>query len=151
MWSNESILVSVECVCCDYLWWLHSEQMFTKCKSLRDEICGCVRAMCTCLVRIVVDGSWCLGLGYLLIPHILSCLSLLLHKYRQNGAMGAFVDGWISMFYACGSPTSHRCYDTPNTCKYSISQKLVHPSHFCKYFIISFHVTTLKKSHFTTM
>ncbi len=28
---------------------------------------------------------------------------------------------------------------------YSISQKGVHPSYFCKYFIISFHVTTLKK------
>ncbi len=25
------------------------------------------------------------------------------------------------------------------------------PSHFCKYFIISFHVTTLKKWHFATM
>ncbi len=34
---------------------------------------------------------------------------------------------------------------------YSISQKWVHPSHFCKYFIISFHVTTLKKWHFATM
>ncbi len=29
-----------------------------------------------------------------------------------------------------------------------ISQKWVHPSHFCKYFIISFQVTTLKKWHF---
>ncbi len=34
---------------------------------------------------------------------------------------------------------------------YSISQKWVHPSHFHKYFIISFHVTTLKKWHFATM
>ncbi len=34
---------------------------------------------------------------------------------------------------------------------YSISHKWVHPSHFCKYFIISFHVTTLKKWHFATM
>ncbi len=34
---------------------------------------------------------------------------------------------------------------------YSISQKWVHTSHFCKYFIISFHVTTLKKWHFATM
>ncbi len=34
---------------------------------------------------------------------------------------------------------------------YSISQKWVHPSHFCKYCIISFHVTTLKKWHFSTM
>ncbi len=34
---------------------------------------------------------------------------------------------------------------------YSISQKWVHPSHICKYFIISFHVTTLKKWHFATM
>ncbi len=33
---------------------------------------------------------------------------------------------------------------------YSISQKWVHPSHFCKYFIISFHVTTLKW-YFATM
>ncbi len=37
-----------------------------------------------------------------------------------------------------------------NTHTYSISQKWVHPSHFCKYFI-SFHVTTLKKWHFSTM
>ncbi len=35
--------------------------------------------------------------------------------------------------------------------RYSISQKWVHPSHFCKYFIISFHVTTLKKWHFARM
>ncbi len=28
---------------------------------------------------------------------------------------------------------------------------LLHPSHFCKYFIIPFHVTTLKKWHFATM
>ncbi len=28
---------------------------------------------------------------------------------------------------------------------YSISQKQVHPSDFCKYFIIYFHVTTQKK------
>ncbi len=34
---------------------------------------------------------------------------------------------------------------------YSISQKWVLPSHFCKYFIIFFHVTTLKKWHFATM
>ena len=34
---------------------------------------------------------------------------------------------------------------------YSISQKWVHPSHFCKYLSISFHVTTLKKWHFATM
>ncbi len=34
---------------------------------------------------------------------------------------------------------------------YSISQKWVHPSHFCKYLIISFHVTTLKKWHFATI
>ncbi len=27
----------------------------------------------------------------------------------------------------------------------------IHPSHFCKYFIIYFHVTTLKKLHFATM
>ena len=27
----------------------------------------------------------------------------------------------------------------------------LHPSHFCKYFIISFHGTTLKKWHFDTM
>ncbi len=33
---------------------------------------------------------------------------------------------------------------------YRISQKLVHPSHFFLYFIISFHVTTLKKLHFAT-
>ncbi len=33
---------------------------------------------------------------------------------------------------------------------YSISQKWVHPSHFCKYLIISFHVTT-EKLHFATM
>ena len=31
---------------------------------------------------------------------------------------------------------------------YSISQKWVHPSHFCKYFIVSFHWTTLKTWHF---
>ncbi len=30
-------------------------------------------------------------------------------------------------------------------CSDSISRKWVQPSHFCKYFIISFHVTTLKK------
>ncbi len=35
--------------------------------------------------------------------------------------------------------------------EYSISQKWVHPLHFCQYFIISFHVTTLKKWHFATM
>ncbi len=34
---------------------------------------------------------------------------------------------------------------------HSISQKRVHPSQFCKYFIISFHVTTLKKRHFASM
>ncbi len=34
---------------------------------------------------------------------------------------------------------------------YSISQKWAHPSHFCKYVIIYFHVTTLKKGHFSTM
>ncbi len=34
---------------------------------------------------------------------------------------------------------------------YSISHKWVHHSHFCKYFIIYFHVTTLKKLHFDTM
>ncbi len=34
---------------------------------------------------------------------------------------------------------------------HSISQKWVHPSHFCKYFIISSHVTKLKKWHFATM
>ncbi len=33
---------------------------------------------------------------------------------------------------------------------YSISQRWVHPSHFFKYFIISFHVTTLKKLLFAT-
>ncbi len=34
---------------------------------------------------------------------------------------------------------------------YNISYKWVHPSHFFKYFIIYFHVTTLKKWHFATM
>ncbi len=33
---------------------------------------------------------------------------------------------------------------------YSLSQKWVHPSHLCKYFIIPFHVT-LKKWHFATI
>ena len=37
------------------------------------------------------------------------------------------------------------------TYTYSISQKWVHPSHFCKYLSISSHVTTLKKWHFATM
>ncbi len=34
---------------------------------------------------------------------------------------------------------------------YHISQKGVHPSHFCEYFIIYFHVTTLQRLHFATM
>ncbi len=34
---------------------------------------------------------------------------------------------------------------------HSIWQKWVHPSHFCKYFIIYFHVTTLKIGHFASM
>ncbi len=34
---------------------------------------------------------------------------------------------------------------------YSISQKWVHPSYFCKYLIISFHMTRLNKLHFSTM
>ncbi len=32
-----------------------------------------------------------------------------------------------------------------------ISQKWVHTSHICKYFIISFYITTMKKLHFSTM
>ncbi len=32
---------------------------------------------------------------------------------------------------------------------YSISQKWVHPSHFCKYFIISFHVTEFLYKQYT--
>ncbi len=43
------------------------------------------------------------------------------------------------------------CLLTLSNLLYSISQKWVHPSHFCKYFIISFHVTTLTKLHFATM
>ncbi len=37
-------------------------------------------------------------------------------------------------------------------CMYTVSHRTEYtPSHFCKYFIISFHVTTLKKLHFATM
>ncbi len=35
--------------------------------------------------------------------------------------------------------------------QYSISQKWVDLTHFCKYFIITFHVTKLKKLHFATI
>ena len=42
-------------------------------------------------------------------------------------------------------------YRTPYKGTYCISQKWVHPSHFCKYLSIYFHVTTLKKWHFATM
>ena len=34
---------------------------------------------------------------------------------------------------------------------YSVSQKWVHPSHFCRYLSISLHGTTLTKWHFDTM
>ncbi len=34
---------------------------------------------------------------------------------------------------------------------YNISQKWVHTSHICKYFIISFYMTTMKKLHFATV
>ncbi len=60
---------------------------------------------------------------------------------------------WVKTFPTGGSVTvqKNKIKEQVKSATYSISQKWVHPSHFCKYFIITFHVTTLKKWHFATM
>ncbi len=56
----------------------------------------------------------------------------------------------MKLFQTSNSCSSFRVHAILTIIIYSISQKSVHPSHLCKYFIISFHVT-LKKWHFATM
>ena len=70
------------------------------------------------------------------------CVFSLVESFQSSMATKLMKDLWIYM------KQQSLCVCV---CVYSVSQKWVHPSHFCRYFSISLHGTTLTKWRFDTM